>query len=130
MNTASFREFVLDHLAGLGQVRCHPMFGGHGLYLGDVFFGVLSKGALYFKTDLTTRPTYVKVGMKPFRPNSRQLLKHYYQVPADIIEDSDQFVLWARDAIRCQLHGQHAPRRSTGKRQASPGYARGGRARM
>ena len=101
-------EFVLDQLAGLGHVQCRPMFGGHGLYLDDLFFGILFKGALYFKTDLTSRPAYVKRGMKPFRPNSRQLLKNYYQLPVDIIEDSDQLVVWAQDAIRCQLRVQPA----------------------
>jgi DNA transformation protein len=40
--------------------------------------------------------------MKPFRPNAKQTLKSYYQVPVDIIEDANQFYVWALRAIRCQ----------------------------
>ena len=28
--------------------------------------------------------------MKPFRPNAKQTLKSYYQVPVEIIEDADE----------------------------------------
>jgi DNA transformation protein len=40
--------------------------------------------------------------MKPFRPNAKQTLKSYYQVPVDIIEDADELREWAEKAIRCQ----------------------------
>jgi DNA transformation protein len=36
--------------------------------------------------------------MKPFRPNSKQTLKTYYEVPVEVIEDSEQLVTWATDA--------------------------------
>ena len=29
----SFRDFVLDQLHALGDIRCRAMFGGYGLYL-------------------------------------------------------------------------------------------------
>jgi len=37
--------------------------------------------------------------MKPFRPNAKQTLKTYYEVPLDIIEDRDQLSTWAKMAI-------------------------------
>jgi len=36
--------------------------------------------------------------MKPFRPNAKQTLKTYYEVPVDIIEDSEQLVEWSEKA--------------------------------
>ena len=36
----SFRDFVLDQLAELGEVHCRAMFGGHGLYHGETFFAI------------------------------------------------------------------------------------------
>lgn len=47
----SFRDFVLDQLPALGDIRCRAMFGGYGLYLGEDFFGIVYDGRLYFKTD-------------------------------------------------------------------------------
>jgi DNA transformation protein len=40
--------------------------------------------------------------MKPFRPNPKQTLRSYYQVPVEIIEDGDRLGAWAEAAIRCQ----------------------------
>ncbi|MBI3312343.1 MAG: TfoX/Sxy family protein [Candidatus Omnitrophica bacterium] len=99
MTRDSFKEFVLDQLSGLGAVTCRAMFGGYGLYQGAVFFGIMFKGRLYFKTDSATQTFYRSMGMKPFRPSAAQTLKTYYEVPADILEDSDQLLAWARQAI-------------------------------
>ena len=36
--------------------------------------------------------------MKPFRPNARQTLKTYCEVPVTVLEDSDLLADWARRA--------------------------------
>jgi len=76
-----FKDFVLDQLSGLRGVTCRAMFGGYGLYQGETFFGIIHKSRLYLKTDERTRSAYLKQGMKPFRPNRKQTLKTYYEVP-------------------------------------------------
>lgn len=93
-----FTAFVLDQLRTLDTVVARPMFGGHGLYRGQTFFGIVHKGRLYFKTDVNSRETYRARGMSPFRPNARQTLKNYYEVPVDIIEDAETLSVWARAA--------------------------------
>jgi DNA transformation protein len=103
IKTDSFKDFVLDQLDGLRGVTCRAMFGGYGLYRGDVFFGIIHKGRLYFKTDEASRETYRQRGMKPFRPNAKQTLKTYYEVPVEIVEDAEQLVAWARDAAQPHL---------------------------
>jgi DNA transformation protein len=74
------------------------MFGGFGLYQGEVFFGIIHQGRLYFKTNERTRQSYVKKGMKPFRPNAKQTLKTYYEVPVEVIEDQEELATRARQA--------------------------------
>jgi len=86
-------------LDGLSSVASRSMFGGYGLYQGPAFFGILSKGRLYFKTDRNTQAGYEERGMKPFQPNAKQTLKNYYEVPAEILEDPDQLCDWAQNAI-------------------------------
>ncbi len=102
----SYRDFVLDQLHSLGGVSCRSMFGGYGLYLGADFFGILHDGRLYFKTDETTRANYSDRGMGPFAPSEKQVLKSYYEVPEEIVEDQELLASWAREA---------AARRGTGK---------------
>lgn len=47
----SFKEFVLDQLSALPDVRAKAMFGAHGLYQSNHFFAILDGGRLFFKTD-------------------------------------------------------------------------------
>lgn len=100
MITDSFKEFVLDQLRDPGRIACRSMFGGYGLYSRGCFFGIIHKGRLYFKTDSRTVAAYIDKGMKPFRPNAKQTLKTYYEVPEDVIEDPERLSHWARKAIR------------------------------
>jgi DNA transformation protein len=99
MKDDSFRDFVLDQLHDLGQVDCRRMFGSYGLYHGGVFFAIISKGRVYFKTDATTRPEYERRGMTPFQPSAKQTLKSYYEVPVEIVENEEQLAEWARRAL-------------------------------
>jgi len=94
-----FKEFVLDQLTDLTQVTCRAMFGGYGLYHRSVFFGIIHKGCLYFKVTPTTVDQYKAHGMSPFRPNSKQTLRSFYEVPIQIIEDGEQLTEWAAASV-------------------------------
>jgi len=94
----SYRDFVIDQLRSLEGVSCRAMFGGYGLYLGEDFFGIVYDGRLYFKTDETTREKYRGCGMGPFAPSEKQVLKSYYEVPEEIVEDDEELASWAREA--------------------------------
>jgi len=76
------------------------MFGGTGLYIGNAFFGIVHKGSLYFRTDEASRPAYVKAGSKPFNPKGKVELHRYYEVPAHILEDSEELLAWAKRACK------------------------------
>jgi DNA transformation protein len=81
------------------------MFGGHGLYRGEAFFGIIFRGRLYFRTDEASRASYLECGMRPFRPNARQTLGTYYEVPLDVLEDPRELERWAGVAVRTQRGG-------------------------
>jgi DNA transformation protein len=102
MKNDSFKDFVLDQLAELDDIDARRMFGGYGLYQDETFFGIIHNGRVYFKVDETTVAQYRKYKMKPFRPNAKQTLKSYYQVPVEILEDPDGLREWGKRAIGCQ----------------------------
>lgn len=93
-----FKDFILDQLTELNGIRCKAMFGGHGLYQDEFFFGIIHKSRVYFKVNDETRKEYEKSGMKYFQPSLKQSLKNYYEVPADVIEDANQLLAWAEQA--------------------------------
>ena len=105
MAGTSFEDFVVDQLRRLGPVQARAMFGGHGLYHEGLFFGIIHAGRLYLKTDEKSRATYVEQGMGPFRPNERQTLKSYYEVPVDVLEDDETLAVWARRAVEVAAAG-------------------------
>jgi DNA transformation protein len=95
----SFKDFALDQLRSLDGVTSRSMFGGWGLYCGDVFFGIVHDDQLFFKTDDATRPAYLEHGMGPFKPSDKQTLKNYYEVPIGVLENHEALVAWALLAI-------------------------------
>ncbi|MCE9547778.1 MAG: TfoX/Sxy family protein [Planctomycetia bacterium] len=101
MDDDSYCEFVLDQLRRLGTVDCRPMPDGHELHREEKLFGVVSGGALYFRTDAQTRDRYTASGMKPLATHPKQALSDFYQVPVDVVEDVDQLLEWGAEAIRC-----------------------------
>ena len=101
MADASFTTFVMDQLAVLPGLRLKAMFGGHGLYQRDRFFGIIMDGRLYFKVDSQSRAAYEGRGSEPFvyLKGKRVVSMDYYEVPAEILENRDALLVWAQRAI-------------------------------
>lgn len=95
----SFVEFVIDQLRRLPAVRAKRMFGAQGLYSKEHFFAIVDDGRLYFKTDETTCERFLEANMGPFEYAPGKILKTYYEVPVDVIEDDDALTAWAQDAV-------------------------------
>ena len=108
--SGNVRDFMLDQLAGLDGLRARAMFGGVGLYAGEVFFGIVAADVLYFKVDESTRAAYEAAGSKPFKPYAdRTMTMPYYAVPIEVPESAPTLVEWARRAVGAARAGK-APR--------------------
>jgi len=95
-----FAEFVVAQLEGCGTIVTKKMFGGLGIYAGDVFFAFIAKDVLYLKVDDTTRRTFTRAGSRPFRPyGDERASLQYYEVPVSVLEDADELAKWAKRAI-------------------------------
>jgi DNA transformation protein len=118
MGDESFKEFVLDQLRALPDVRAKAMFGAHGLYQDEHFFGILDEGRLFFKTDVKSQADYVARGMEPFSYESkgRMMTMSYHEVPPDVLEDAPELVAWARRAIEVAAHSGKSPKAPGPKR--------------
>ena len=98
MKDASFVKYVEDQLFALPNIISKRMFSGWGLYSDGRFFGIVSNGALYFKTNEKTRLKYMDHGSGCFRPSQKQVLKNYYEVPSEVLENSEKLSEWAMEA--------------------------------
>jgi DNA transformation protein and related proteins len=114
--TAGFLAFVLEQLDPIGPIVTKRMFGGVGVYAGDLFFALVSGDVLYLKGDDDTRGRREAAGSHPFqpppgRPRGRGKMQ-YYSVPAAILEDDDKLIAWAKEAVSI-ARAQKAPPRPT-----------------
>ncbi len=102
---SDFQLFVADQLADLGSLlRFKRMFGGWGVYYGKTFWGMVLEGRLYFKTDETSRLSYIIEGMGPFtyqmpHRENVSVMKKYYEIPVRVLEDKETLCLWAERSI-------------------------------
>jgi DNA transformation protein and related proteins len=95
----SYRVFVLEQLGRVTPVTARSMFGGVGIYAEGLFFALIAEDRLYFKVDDATRPDFERLRMEPFRPFGEESAMGYYEVPADVVEDSGQLARWMKQAI-------------------------------
>ncbi len=102
---SEFVEFVLELLAPLGNVRARAMFGGYGIYRGEVMFAIIVDDQLYFKADSISRQTYTARGLAPFTYVARgktQTLQ-YYEAPPEVFEEQEAMRHWAQQAMDVAL---------------------------
>jgi DNA transformation protein len=113
--SAEFRDFVLDQLARVPDLRSKRMFGGIGLYSGERFFGIVAADELFLKVDDSNRPAYEAAGSEPFRPVAdRPVSMSYWRVPLEVLEDPAELVAWANAAIRAAAN---APKKRRSRRR-------------
>ena len=105
---AQYLAYVLEQLAGLGRLSSRRMFGGIGLYHGELFFGLIDDDTLFFKTDESNHAEYLARNMPRFMPPTNRPIGPlgYHQVPADIIEEDEALVTWARKSVAVALASQ------------------------
>jgi DNA transformation protein len=118
-----FRDYVLDQLQAAGRVAARRMFGGVGLYLDGLFFALIDDDTLYFKADDSNRARFERAGSKPFcpYPDRPEQAMGYWQVPAEVLEDAEELVAWAREAMMVALAARTkrpARRRAPPRRRA------------
>ena len=99
--TPQYQSFILDLLAPLQPVP-RRMFSGVGLFRDGVMFGLLVRDAFYLRVDERTRGRFEAAGSAPFsysRAGRMVSLGAYYAVPDGLLDQPDELVTWARDAI-------------------------------
>ena len=108
-------ERAEELFAAFGSVRCRRMFGGSGVYAGDVMFALEASGVLYLKSDASTDEAFEREGCEPFSydaKNGRHVVMSYRRAPERLLEDPDEMAEWARRALGVARASQAPKRRS------------------
>jgi DNA transformation protein and related proteins len=119
-------EHCLELLAPLGAVRARRMFGGHGIYIDDLFVAIIAFERLYLKTDAASRERFQAAGGEPFVYDVKRgtVALGYWTVPAEAMESPPLMQPWARLAIEAALRARAAkpvaPRSKTRAAKTKP----------
>lgn len=102
-----FLEYVLDQLSDWDWVFVRKMFGGAGLYCDEKMFALVADDVIYMKVDDTSRAKYEAAGSAPFKPFARRpAILSFYELPPDVLEDREQLIDWAKEALAVQKKGK------------------------
>jgi len=121
-SVAPFVSHCLELLAPLGAARARRMFGGHGLYVNDVFIALISDEHLYLKADANTRPAFEAAGCQPFaysRRDASAVTLGYWTAPEEALDSPGAMAPWARLALAAALRAK-AGQRKAGYRRETP----------
>ncbi len=117
----TYRTFILEQLGRCTPaIRAKSMFGGVGIYGGELFFALMDDDTLYFKVDDVTRPEFEARGTAPFQPMGPEHgSMGYYEVPVELLEDVEALRPWVEAAlgVAARKKKPRGTKRRTGKEQ-------------
>ena len=97
-NKKQFLDYILSYLESHGAIRSRAMFGGYGIYLGDVMFGLIAENVLYFRVDDINRSDYLELDAKPFvySMGPKTVSLPYFELPEEILNNSEKLGVWIK----------------------------------
>ena len=100
-----FVTYVIDLMQSIGPVRAKSMFGGHGIFLEGLIFGLVADSVLYLKVDKETEIEFKVRGLEAFTYNKKgkEFKMSYYQAPEEALEDVEEMNFWANKAYGTAL---------------------------
>ena len=102
--SASFRDFVLDQLSGVGEFETKNMFGGVALLHRGSAFAKIKHDKVWLRVDDSNREDFTERNMQQYtygKDNSRRL--NFFEAPVEVVEDHDELVKWARRSMKVAL---------------------------
>jgi DNA transformation protein len=103
---------IADRLVAMGPVRARRMFGGHGIFLDGVMFGLVWRETVYFKVGDPNRADYEKAGAKFFTYDRgpKRVSMSYMTVPEKVLGDGATLARWGERALAVARAGKAKPR--------------------
>ncbi len=108
-----FVNYIVDLMQLIGPVYAKGMFGGHGIFLGDLMFALVADSILYLKVDKEVINEFEEKGLGAFTYNrkDRKFKMSYYQAPEEALEDVEEMKVWANKAYGVALRAASKKRK-------------------
>lgn len=100
-----FAAHVVDLSQTIGPVYSKRMFGGFGIFLEGLMFGLIADNVYYIKVDDETRREFEELGLQPFTYDKSGKKMHlgYLQAPEEAMENIEVMSAWANKGFGAAL---------------------------
>ena len=117
-----FVAFAVELLSRLGPVRARAMFGGHGIYCGDLMIGLVDDDEIFLKTDPGTRPRFEEAGCRQwvFTGGGKEMKSSYFRPPDGAHESPEDMEPWGRLALEAARRAAKAKMAKGSKKKGKP----------
>ena len=112
-------EAIREIFRSFGSVQIRRMFGGKGIYQGELMFALEANGELYLKADEESVNILQGLGSRPFTfetRDGRTTLTSYWLMPEAALDDPDE----AREFAAMALGAARRAKARKGTKAASP----------
>jgi len=95
-------DHIRDLFSEFGVVHIRRMFGGAGIYAGDLMFGLVADELIYLKADADTVATFERENCAPFQystKNGKRAVMSYWRLPDRLYDDPAELAQWAARAL-------------------------------
>jgi DNA transformation protein and related proteins len=115
-------EDLRDIFRSLGPVQIRRMFGGQGVYQGELMFALVANDELYLKVDDESVGFFRDLGSRAFAyetKDGRKTAMSYWLMPESALDDPDEAAELAGKALAAAQRAKAAKARKSNK--AAPG---------
>jgi DNA transformation protein len=104
----AFARYCAELLAAAGPVRVQRMFGGHGLYVDDLFVAIVAGETLYLKADAETAPRFEAADCTAFTYSTKgkHVSLRYWSAPAEAMDSPALMRPWVTLALQAALRAR------------------------
>lgn len=114
------RGDIEELFCSIADLRIRKLFGGQGIYDGEVIIALVAFDILFLKSDPVAEAAYVAAGSTPFvyeAAGRKPVRMPYYSCPPEAFDDPEAAAEWVEIA-RAAGHRTVSSRRSRARRTA------------
>lgn len=112
-------EWLAELFEVVPGVSVRGMFGGAGVFRQGIMFGLsIEEGRIALKADAVNSPDFVAEGQTQWtypHKSGKQMSMGYWHVPERLLDEPDEFRLWAQKAFEAALRAD--AKKPPGKRK-------------
>jgi len=111
-------EEIVDRLSPFAPVSSRFMFGGWGLFVEGLMFGLVDDGSVFLRADEVNRPTCEAAGQRQwvYEMRGKPTTLPYFSLPEDDFDDPEALRAWFEGARKAAIRNAK-PKRSRAKKQ-------------